>query len=132
MQVTKMLQAHSQATPDEALALCIEACFACAMTCTSCADACVAEEDVRDLVHCVRLNLDCADLCDATARMLTRQTSSEPRLVRSTLEACSLACRLCAEECERHADLHEHCRVCAETCRRCEQACVELLGSIGG
>jgi uncharacterized membrane protein len=128
--VTEMLETHPQATANEALARCIERCFACAFACTSCADACLAEEQVQELVRCIRLDLDCADVCDATGRVLTRQTSSEPGLARSMLEACAQACRVCAEECERHAAHHEHCRVCAEACRRCEQACEDLLSSI--
>jgi hypothetical protein len=128
--VTKMLETHPQATANEVLARCIEQCFACALTCTSCADACLAEEQVQELVRCIRLNLDCADVCDATGRVLTRQTSSEPPLARSMLEVCAQACRVCAEECERHAHHHEHCRVCAEACRRCEQACEDLRTSI--
>jgi hypothetical protein len=128
--VTQMLETHPQATTNEALARCIEECFACAMTCTSCADACLAEKDLQELARCIRLNLDCADVCDATGRMVTRQTSPEPRLTLSMLDACALACRLCAEECERHAGHHEHCRVCAEACRRCEQACEDARSSI--
>jgi hypothetical protein len=130
--VTAMLETHPQATANEALARCIEQCFVGALTCTSCADACLAEQQVQKLVRCIRLNLDCADVCDATGRVLARQTSSEPRLRRSMLEACVQACRACAEECERHAPQHEHCRLCAEACRRCEQACEDLRSSIGG
>jgi hypothetical protein len=125
--VTKVLETHPQSTVNEALTRCIEQCVACELTCTSCADACLAEEHVQELVRCIRLNLDCADMCGATGRVLTRQTSSEPRLARSMLEACAQACRVCAEECERHD--REHCRVCAEACRRCEQACEDVLSS---
>ncbi|MEQ7739658.1 four-helix bundle copper-binding protein [Escherichia coli] len=46
------------------------------------------------------------------------------------LEACRTACGACAEECERHAAMHDHCQICAEACRRCEQACDALLSSI--
>jgi hypothetical protein len=84
--VTQMLEAHPQATANEALTRCIEECFAYALTCTSCADACLAGEDVQELVRCIRLNLDCADVCDATGRVLTRQTTAEPRLARSMIE----------------------------------------------
>jgi hypothetical protein len=128
--VTAMLETHPQATPNEALARCIQECVGCALACTSCADACLAEEQVHDLVRCIRLNLDCADVCDATGRVLTRQTSFEPQLAQSMLAACAQACRICAEECERHAEHHEHCRVCAEACQRCEQACEELRSAI--
>jgi hypothetical protein len=36
----------------------------------------------------------------------------------------------CIDECERHAEMHEHCRICADACRRCQQACDELLASM--
>jgi hypothetical protein len=126
--VAEILETHPQATADEALARYIEACFECVVACTSCADADLAEAEVKELVLCIRLCLDCADVCDATGRVLTRQ-SSEPQLTRTLLETCLQACGLCAEECERHAHHHEHCRVCAESCRRCERACVDLLGT---
>jgi hypothetical protein len=128
--VTNILETHPQAAANETLARCIEQCFACALACSSCADACLAEEEVQELVRCIRLDLDCADVCEATGRILTRQTTFEPRLARGMLEACAEACRICAEECERHAQHHGHCRVCAEACRRCEQACEDLLGSL--
>ena len=131
--VSAMLETHPQATKNEALARCIQECVVCALTCTSCADACLAEEAVTELVRCIRLDLDCADVCEATGRMLTRQTSFEPELARPLLVACAQACRVCAEECERHAEEMnmEHCRLCAEACRRCEQACEDLRRSIG-
>jgi hypothetical protein len=62
--------------------------------------------------------------------VLARQTAFDPQLARTVLETCAQACRLCAQECERHASHHQHCRVCAEACRRCEQACEDLLSSI--
>ncbi len=113
------------------LAACIEACFECAQTCTACADACLSEPMVIDLAKCVRTNLDCADICDTTGRVLSRHTGYDANLTRTMLEACAAACKSCGDECERHADMHEHCRVCAEACRRCEQACRELLGALG-
>ena len=131
--VEQMLQTNpAQPQVDQdALVRCIEECFDCAQTCTACADACLGEERVKELTRCVRLNLDCADVCDATGRVLTRQTAFEPQLARHMLEACAQACRVCEEECERHAKHHEHCRVCAEACRRCEQACNNVLSTIG-
>jgi hypothetical protein len=133
MTVQEMLKTHPQApgVDRDALTRCIDECSSCAATCTSCADACLGEETVRELVRCIRLNLDCADVCDATGRVLTRQTAFEPQLARQMLEACAQACGACAEECARHAGHHEHCRVCAEACRRCEQACDDALSTIG-
>lgn len=112
------------------LAECIEACFECAQTCTACADACLAEDMVAELTACITTNLNCADVCAATGRVLTRRTGTNDALTRSLLEACRDACRACAEECERHAEMHEHCRVCAQACRRCEKACDDVLATL--
>ena len=110
---------------------CIEACSDCAESCTQCADDCLAEETVQELTTCIRLNLDCADVCVATGRVVSRQTGYDPDVTSPVLRACIETCRKCAEECEHHA-AHgmEHCRVCAEECRRCERACGELLAAI--
>jgi len=113
----------------DALATCIDACFECAQACTACADACLGEEMVAELRRCITTDLNCADICDATGRVLSRQTHYDPEVTHAALTACRDACRRCVEECERHAAMHEHCRVCAETCRRCEQACDRLLAS---
>jgi hypothetical protein len=43
------------------------------LPCTGCSDACLAEPDVAELVRCIRLCLDCSDLCAVTARIVTRQ-----------------------------------------------------------
>jgi hypothetical protein len=131
--VEQMVRASPNNPPvDEAalsaLVTCIEACFDCAQACTACADACMAEKDVENLVRCIRLNLHCADICNTTGRVLSRQEA--PELARAVLEACVLACRLCGDECAAHAGHMEHCRVCAEACRRCQEACERLLASL--
>jgi hypothetical protein len=110
-----------------ALRECIEACYECAQACTACADACLAEPSVADLRECIRLNLDCADVCEATGRLLSRRTAESPDVRQAILSACVVACRVCADECERHAAEHRHCATCAEACRRCQQACSALL-----
>lgn len=54
------------------LARCIEECVACAQACTACADACLSEEMVAELTKCIRTDADCADICAATAAVLSR------------------------------------------------------------
>jgi len=105
------------------LAACIEAC-------TSCADACLAEDTVVQLRRCIRLNLDCADICSTTSRILSRQTESVGDLLHAQLHACVLACGLCADECHHHRKMHEHCLHCEQCCRKCQEACNLLLGEI--
>jgi hypothetical protein len=100
----------------------------CAQACTTCADACMGEQEVQSLVACIRINQDCADVCTATGAMLSRVTNARSELLHSMLGACIKACSLCADECEKHAAMHEHCKVCADVCRQCEKACREISG----
>lgn len=111
----------------DALLRCAEECLDCGASCTACADASLSESDLWELTGVIRVCLDCADVCEATARIATRQTRPDIRLVRATIEACAAACVACAEECDRHAAHHEHCRICADVCRRCKAACDEAL-----
>src|SRR3546814_18404099 len=121
----EMISSHPsvQGNTNDALISCIEECYSCAQSCTSCADACVAEEMVDQLRQCIRLNLDCADICVASGTIATRRTGTNEQVIVATLEACAEACRVCAEECERHARKHEPCRICADSYRRVQQYC---------
>lgn len=132
MQAMEMLKTHPhvQGNTADALIHCIEECFSCAQTCTSCADACLGEDMVDNLKQCIRLNLDCADVCLATGALSSRRTGSNEQLLRQMLEACESACHLCATECEKHAGMHEHCRICAEACHSCEQACQRAMQDV--
>ena len=130
MHAKEMLRTHPRGGTSDAVIACIEDCFACAQACTACADACLGEETVAQLVRCIRLDLDCADVCAATGTILSRQTETDAGLVQTMLSACAEACRRCAEECEQHAEHHQHCSVCAEACRSCEQACQNALTAV--
>jgi hypothetical protein len=109
------------------LADCMEACGACGLACLACADACLDEPDILSLRRCIRLNLDCADICAATARILSRRVENDAKLLRWVVEACARACATCGAECLEHAPHHEHCRVCADACRRCAESCGLVL-----
>jgi len=113
------------------LAECIAACLECAQACVACADACLAEKQVMDLRRCIRLNQDCADICEVTARVLSRLSEPDVGILRSQLEACALGCATCGAECHRHGNHHEHCKVCSEVCRRCEEVCRRMLRTVG-
>ena len=64
--------------------------------------------------------------CTITARVLSRQTHWDHFTVGRLLQACTRICRLCAEECARHAH-HRHCAICEQACRACVEACSALL-----
>ena len=129
----QMLDAYpSELNVDRGLLVrCIEACSDCAESCTQCADDCLGEESVQELTNCIRLNLDCADICATTGRVVSRQTGYDPNVTSACFRRASRRVAPAATSASIHA-AHgmEHCRVCAEECRRCEQACQELLAAI--
>jgi hypothetical protein len=131
MHVSQMIETSPNESlfATDSLTACIEACFDCSQTCIACADACLGEEEIDMLRRCIRLDQDCADICLATGRVLSRRQHVEPELVRAQLEACLLACQLGEAECSRHASHHEHCRVCAEACRACARACEVVISA---
>ena len=112
------------------LAAAIDALSDCAQACTADTDADLGEQNVTEMIRCIRLCLNCTDICTATIGVTSRLAEYDASVARPLLEACVAICRSCGDECERHARIHEHCRVCAEACRRCEQACRELLAAL--
>lgn len=130
---TAMLASYPGSTIEvrhDILATCVAACLKCSLASTACSDACLAESDIAVLAKCIRNDLDCADLCDATAKVLTRQTAYDVALMRSVVTACLNAIVVCAEECERHAAHHKHCEICAMVCREAQNACEAFLAAL--
>jgi hypothetical protein len=110
------------------LAATIDALSDCAQACIADADDDLREQSLAEMVTCIRLCWDCADVCTATLGVVTRQTAYDGSVTRLLLEACMAICKSCGDECQRHARHHQHCGVCEQACRRCEQACRALLG----
>ena len=110
------------------LAAAIDAVSDCAQACVADTDADLSEPNLAEMVTCIRLCLNCTDVCTATAAVISRPAAYDADVAKPLLQACVAICRSCGDECERHAQHHAHCRVCAEACRRCEQACRDLQG----
>lgn len=130
--VRQMFQSHPAPASDageEAFAL-VQAAAECTYTCTTCADACLEEDDPASMRTCIRLNLDCAEICSVTTKLIARPGEQDPDLLQAQLAACATACRACAEECDRHAGEHDHCRICAESCRECAEACERMKSAL--
>jgi Domain of Unknown Function (DUF326) len=124
----QMLDTYPRAFTVDAdlLAAAIDALDDCAQACNADNAADLSEQNVVEMITCIRLCMDCVDVCTATLRVIGRQTQYDASLTRPLLESCMAICRSCGDECERHAHM-PHCQVCAEACRRCDQACQELL-----
>jgi hypothetical protein len=101
---------------------CIEACDTCADACDYCASACLGEDDVKMMVECVRLDMDCAAICRLAASYMSRDSASAVDLCR----LCAEVCQGCGEECANHPQAH--CKACAQACRRCADECRRMAG----
>jgi hypothetical protein len=123
--VMQMLRASPGApfTDDRLLAECISTCAEAAQLSVGCADACLGQPQTDPLRRCIRLTMDCADVCEAAARILLRPHEPDLGILRRQLETAVIACQTCADECARHAQTYEHCRICLEACRRCAEVC---------
>ena len=93
----------------------------CVAECNHCAVACLDEQDVRMLSRCIKINIDCADICQIASSLIARGSEHASHL----LKECADICEACAEECEKHSHL-EHCKKCAEACRKCAEACAQM------
>src|SRR5215469_6347679 len=77
---------------------------------SDCTEACIAdteadlnEQDLAMMVKCMRLCMNCADVCAATMGVVTRQAEYDAKVTRPLLEACIAICKSCGDECARHA-----------------------------
>jgi len=93
----------------------------CVAECNHCAAACLEEQDVAMLTRCIKLDIDCADVCRLTASLIARNSEHAQHLLKECVEICNA----CANECEKHSHM-EHCRMCAQICRQCAEACSHM------
>ena len=94
----------------------------CAVECNHCTSACLDEQDVKMLAKCIKLEIDCAEICRLAISFLARGSEHADHI----LKECSEICEACAKECEKHANM-EHCKKCAEACRKCAEACHQTV-----
>lgn len=102
---------------DDIYQKCIDACNRCVVTCTHCASSCLEEENVKMLTKCIRLDLDCADICQLAVKLMARKSAFAEEVCR----LCAEICEACGEECRKH-DM-DHCQECADACFECAEMC---------
>lgn len=106
--------------PHEKFQPCIDACFACATACDHCAASCLDEQDVKRMAPCIKLDMDCAQICRLAASYMARGS----RFAQALCRLCGEICETCAEECAQHQ--MDHCQRCANACRRCAEECQKM------
>nr|WP_106478685.1 four-helix bundle copper-binding protein [Phytohalomonas tamaricis] len=105
----------------EQYAACIEACNNCADFCDTCTSSCLGESNVAHMADCIRLNIDCSQICRLAASYMARDSQNAKQLC----ALCADICQQCGDECSQHEA--EHCQKCAEACHRCAEACRRMV-----
>lgn len=100
---------------------CIKACDDAAKACDFCVSACLTDRNVAEMAACIKLSLDCAELCRLGSALMSRGS----QFAGEVANLCAVACDACAADCEKHKDM-AHCAACAEACRRCAAACRKM------
>jgi len=83
---------------------CIDECLKCMIACNHCYSACLDEDHVGMMKECIRLDRECADICEFAAHAM----SMNSKYAKEICLACAEACEACGNECQKHD--HEHCQ----------------------
>ncbi|MET7700783.1 MULTISPECIES: ferredoxin [unclassified Streptomyces] len=106
--------------------------FACAQACTECARECalrasLAEPDGSEEDQRVRREgVLCAEVCDATCRVLSEQIREDESGLRIQAEWCREVCLACARVFDEYAGAEDG----AKACRICAQACTDFIATL--
>jgi hypothetical protein len=106
--------------------------FACAQACTDCARACalraslVDPDGTEDQELLRRKGILCAEVCDATCRVLAEQNQLDEAALRLQLEWTRTVCLECAHVFDRDPAAEET----AQACRDCARACTEFMSTL--
>lgn len=100
----------------------------CLENCENCYRLCVqtlvyATHQTEKPIHeaLLRLLMDCADICRATANYLMRGSDLHGSLCR----VCASICERCAEFCGESRE-DAQLRLCEQVCLRCSESCAQL------
>ncbi|ROP55015.1 hypothetical protein EDD94_4557 [Streptomyces sp. PanSC9] len=103
--------------------------FTCAQACTECARACAVRASLVDpdgterQERVRRLGIMCAEVCDATCRVLCEENHQDEEGIRVRLEWCRSVCL----ESAKAFDEYPGAESAAATCRTCVDACSDFL-----
>lgn len=116
---------HSQ--HGELYGKCAKACAECQLVCDDCARHCAGalHEGKKEHYATLQATEDCATICAAASRIVSRGGPSSARICM----VCAEVCASCAKECERFPD-DKHMAACAVECRACEKACASMVKSL--
>ena len=102
---------------------CLDACLKCGAACNHCAAACTKEEDVQMMAKCIQLDMECAVICFAAAKLMSLNSDRS----KDICFICADICNECANECSKHDA--NHCKECSQACRNGADQCMKMAAS---
>jgi hypothetical protein len=128
-QTTEMMKSMSMPAGVDMTAMqeCIDQCSVCMQACSMCADEMAG---MPEMGRCAVLCMNCADVCDATMRMMLRPSGMDMTAMRAMLQACMAMCEASMTECRSHGDMSPACAMCAQACEACMKACQAMMDSM--
>lgn len=106
--------------------------FTCAQACAECARACSVRVGLVDpggperQERVRRLGIMCAEVCDATCRMLCEEGRQDEEGLRGRVDWCYRVCLECARAFEGYTGAES----AAAACRACADACADFLEAL--
>ncbi|MGV9559536.1 ferredoxin [Streptomyces sp. NPDC003401] len=106
--------------------------FACAQACTECARtsalraSLVNPDGSEEQEFARRKGIMCAEVCDATCRVLSEDNRVDEAGIRVQVEWCRTVCLETAHAFDRHPGAEDG----AAACRACAQACTDFLRTL--
>jgi hypothetical protein len=105
---------------------CIQHCIECASVCEQTITHCLMLGGKHASAEHIGLLMDCAQICETSAKFLQHQSHFHTR----TCDVCSEVCDACGKSCEEMAGGDRTMLMCAEICRKCAQSCHAMEGAI--
>lgn len=103
---------------------CLDQCYACAAACNYCATACLSEGHAEAMAQCIRLDIECAEVCTLAANTMARESAFSAEIC----AVCAKVCEACAAVCDKHEE--DHCQRCAAACRACADSCRSMYAEL--
>jgi hypothetical protein len=102
---------------------CIRNCTATHQTCLRTVQHCVRMGGMHADPEHIRVMMDCAEICQASANFMINGSGFHPKLC----GICAQICQACEENCRTYGD-DELMIACAEACRQCAESCQKMSG----
>ncbi|AYD39644.1 four-helix bundle copper-binding protein [Clostridium fermenticellae] len=100
---------------------CIDECNKCAQKCYECFKACLNEPDVQNRKNCISVLIECAQMCQMSASLMSMDSCS----VKEHCRICANICDKCAQECGMFKE--QHCQICMQECKKCADECRNMV-----